>query len=255
MMDIEFSGSIAFVTGGTKGIGREIALSIARCGAKVVVNYAKDKLAAKSFLEEIKTRRLDESIIVIRSDVSKRDSLKTIIGTVADKWNSDINLLVNNAGILNQGDFFQLSEESWDKTFAVNLKGPFFLCQQLMPIMSRNGGGAIVNIASIGGQTGGEKAPDYAATKGGLITFTHSMARIGARMGIRVNAVSPGWIKTDIFTPAKLKQLSSEAKKVIPLMRLGAPEEVADAVLFLLSDNASYITGQTLNVNGGMFLN
>ena len=155
MIKIEFSGSVAFVTGGTKGIGKNIALSLARCGAKVAVNYAKDELAADSFLKEIKIRRLSESILVIRSDVSKRDSLQTIIGAVADKWNSDINLLVNNAGILDQGDFFQLSEESWDKTFAVNLKGPFFLCQQLMPIMTRNGGGAIVNIASIGGQMGG----------------------------------------------------------------------------------------------------
>ena len=252
MINFDFSGNVALVTGGTKGIGKKIALSLARCGAKVAVNYAKDKQSADSFLEEIKNCSLDENVIVIRSDVSKRESMQTLLGSVADKWNSDINLLVNNAGILDQGDFFQLSESSWDKTFAVNLKGPFFLCQQLMPIMSRIGGGAIVNIASIGGQMGGEKAPDYAATKGALITFTHSMARIGARMGIRVNAISPGWIKTDIFTPAKLRELTSEATKVIPMMRLGSPDEVADAVLFLLSDHASYITGQTLNVNGGM---
>jgi len=133
------------------------------------------------------------------------------------------------------------------------LKGPFLLCQEAMPILETMAQPAIVNIVSVGGQTGGPKAPDYAASKGGLMTFTQSMARIGAPMNIRVNAVSPGWINTGIFTADEFAALKEAAKSTILMKRLGTPEEVASAVCFLLSTESSFISGHILNVNGGMY--
>jgi NAD(P)-dependent dehydrogenase (short-subunit alcohol dehydrogenase family) len=251
-MKYDFSNRVGFVSGGTKGIGKEISLLLAELGAKVITNYSKDDAAAEKLEAEIIKRQLSKRIIIKKSDISDQDSIDNIIKSVENRWNLPISLLVNNAGILNQGNFFQLKEENWYRTFDVNIKAPFFTCQKIMKIMGKHNGGSIVNISSIGGQTGGDKAPDYASTKGALITFTHSMARIGAEMGIRVNAVSPGWIDTGIFTEKRYKELEKEAKSLIPLKRLGKPKEIAKAVIFLLSDNASYITGQTLNINGGM---
>ena len=157
---------------------------------------------------------------------------------------------MNNAGILKQGDFFKLSDEQWDRTMAVNLKGPFMIAQECM--LKMKFGGSIVNVSSIGGQIGGDKAPDYAASKAALICLTRSLAKIGSKYNIRVNAVAPGWINTPIFDKDKIAELKRLAKTEIPIGRIGQPQEVSNVIIFLLSDNSAYITGQVINVNGGM---
>jgi 3-oxoacyl-[acyl-carrier protein] reductase len=243
---------IVLVTGGTKGIGRSITLLLLKNHYNTLITYSSDDLSAKALKNELNQMGYS-NFHILKADVSIKANINKIIAKVKQKWNASISHVVNNAGILKQGNFFVLKNKDWDKTFSVNLKGVFYVCQKLMPIMETSGGGSIVNIVSIGAQTGGKLAPDYAASKGALITFTQSMAMLGADMGIRVNAVSPGWIDTGIFTPERFLSIVEEAKTKIPLKRLGKPEEVAESVLFLLTKKANYITGQVLNVNGGMY--
>lgn len=253
MIDETMKDRISIVTGGTRGIGKAIARALLLAGSKVVATYAHDESSAKGTRSDfLQWGFSGDRFLIVKSDVSKRRDVKRLLETARKTWDEPVSFLVNNAGILRQGDFFSLTEKQWDQTFATNLKGPFLLCQEAMPIMAESKDPAIVNIVSIGGQTGGPKAPDYAASKAALICFTQSMARIGAPMGIRVNAVSPGWIDTGIFPKQRLGELREEARSAVLLQRMGTPGEVADAVVFLLSRKASYITGHVLNVNGGM---
>lgn len=248
-MTATFEGNIVIVTGGTKGIGRAIAEVLMDAGAKVIVTYSRDEVAAARFCEETSTRKAD-GIFIIKHDVSN-DKIEALFQETLKLCGGTPTMLVNNAGILTQKSFCDLEENQWDRTFAVNLKGPFLLSQHFLQLPSAR---AIVNIASIGGQIGGDKAPDYAASKAALLCLTKSLARIGSRSGIRVNAVAPGWILTDIFSREQADQLVEQAKSDVPLGRMGTPSEVARAVLFLLSDGASYITGHCLNINGGLYM-
>ncbi|MDF1878205.1 SDR family oxidoreductase, partial [Sulfurimonas sp. SAG-AH-194-C20] len=150
-----------------------------------------------------------------------------------------------------QGNFLDIEEEEYQWILDTNLKGPFFLAQEFLKRYEK---ASIVNISSIGGQIGGNKAPHYAASKAAIISLSKSLARLGSAKHIRVNAVSPGWVETEIFTQEQLIGLTEQAKLEIPLARLGKPSEIAASVVFLLSEEASFITGQTLNVNGGMYL-
>lgn len=240
----------ALVTGGTKGIGLAIVSTLLSDGYRVVATYSIDEKAAEEADRQLQKKYLD--YVIQKSDVSDSYAVKAIVEKTVARFGG-IDVLVNNAGILKQQEVFELSEADWDRTFAVNLKGPFLLSQLVMPLMQKRGGGVVVNISSVGGQTGGPKAPDYAASKAALICFTQSMARHGAEMNVRVNCVSPGWIDTGIFSKERYMEIQAEAQKYIPLARLGQPQEVADAVSFLVSDKATYITGQTLNVNGGLY--
>jgi 3-oxoacyl-[acyl-carrier protein] reductase len=246
----DFQQRVALVTGGTKGIGRAIVAGLLRGQARVVVTYSRDESAATAFQNSLSAEE-QSRVHLLKSDVSCRADVHNLFRKPVGPWGEPISLVVNNAGILKQGDFQDLSDEQWDQTFAVNLKGPFMVGQEFL----KHGpdGGAVVNISSIGGQTGGNRAPDYAASKAGLISLTRSLARLGTARGMRVNAVSPGWIVTDIFTEDQLIHLQKEATEVIPLGRMGKPEEVASAVLYLLSEEASFITGHCLNVNGGLY--
>ena len=242
---------LALVTGGTRGIGRSIVLELLKRNYQIITTYSSNEEAAEKLVNEDLKEFNKNEYLVLKSDVSSIVDIDLLLKKSYDKFKMNITHLVNNAGILKQGDFFCLSESQWDRTMAVNLKGPFLLTQKVMSKMLN--GGSIVNIVSIGGQTGGSKAPDYAASKAALTCFSQSMANIGSKMGIRVNAVSPGWIDTGIFSEERYEEIKIEAKEKIPLERLGKPEEVANAVCFLLSEDASYITAQVLNVNGGMY--
>ncbi len=243
MISFDFQQKVALVTGGTKGIGRAIVMALLQGRARVVVTYSSDDVAADAFLQSL-TAENKQRVNLLKSDVASRQDVRSLFEK------EPITLVVNNAGILKQGDFQDLTDEQWDRTLAVNLKGPFMVGQEFLKHGPK--GGAMVNISSIGGQTGGSKAPDYAASKAALISLTRSLARLGSARNIRVNAVAPGWIKTDIFSDEQLVNLQQEAAKVIPMGRLGMPEEIAGSVLFLLSGQASYITGHCLNVNGGL---
>ncbi len=250
MSVFRFDQKVALVTGGTKGIGRAIVTALLAEGARVVVTYAKDEAAADAFSKELAP---DQSarVHLLKSDVACRSDVQQLFKELPASWTEPISLVVNNAGILRQGKFQDLDDEQWDHTLAVNLRGPFMVGQEFL----KQGptGGSLVNIASVGGQTGGDQAPDYAASKAALISLTRSLARLGTVRGMRANAVSPGWIKTEIFSAEQLQNLEKQAAEVIPLGRMGTPSEVAQAVLFLLSEQASYITGHCLNVNGGLY--
>lgn len=239
---------VAIVTGGSKGIGKAIVKKLLQLNAKVALTYANDDKTAQLVADELS--EFNDNFLIIKSDVSDLNDIKKLYETVENHWSCPIDFLVNNAGVLKQGNFYDISEEEWEWIINTNLKGPFFLAQEFL---QRYSNGSIVNISSIGGQIGGDKAPHYASSKAGIISLTRSLARLGSSKNIRVNAVAPGWIKTEIFNQEQLQLLQEKAQKEIPLGRLGTPEEVASSVVFLLSDESSFITGHCLNINGGMY--
>lgn len=249
MISYDFNGGVAIVTGASRGIGKVVARELLDSNCIVVGTYASDEITAEQCRSEF--TEYSGRFELVRSDVSIHREITRLFDYATEKYSKAVTLLVNNAGILKQGPFLELTGEQWDRTFDVNIKGPFFLCQEFL---KRNkNGGSIVNISSVGGQTGGDKAPDYAATKAAMISLTRSIAKLGSEKNIRSNAVAPGWIKTEIFSEEQLTNLEQQARQMIPLARMGAPDEVAKAVLFLLSDASSYITGHCINVNGGMY--
>ena len=246
----DFNGKVAVVTGASRGIGKQICRDLLESNCSVLGCFSSNEQEAIVCRDEFD--KFKSNFVLIKRDISKDDDITKIYSDVKKIWGKSVDYLVNNAGVLYQGNFNELTSEKWDKTHGINLRGPFKLSQIFLQEGSRNG--SIVNISSVGGQTGGNKAPDYASSKAGLISLTKSVARLGIDRGIRSNVVSPGWIETDIFSVSQIKDLKDQAKKVIPMERLGLPFEVSRAVLFLLSDEASYITGHCLNVNGGLYL-
>jgi len=245
-------GKTAIITGGGRGIGRAITLALAQKKFKVVVTYVTGRDCGEQTAADV--RKLGCEALVVQADVTKRESVRQMISTASEKFGT-IEVLVNNAGILQQKPFNTISDEDWDTMLATNLKSVFLCSQEIMPVMVRQGGGSIINISSSGGQLGGMLAVHYAVSKAGVISLTRSLARVGAPDGIRVNCVTPGLIETEMSQ----KEIHSEVGqqkigKEIPLRRAGQVEEVATAVAFLASDEASYITGQSINVNGGLYM-
>lgn len=248
MIYSDLEGKTAIVTGGTKGIGKAVVKKLLQLNVNVAITYANDDNEAKKFEEEI--IKYKNQYIILKSDVSKVKETYTLYDNVEKQWGKNIKFLVNNAGVLKQGNFYDIDEGEWNWILDTNLKGPFFLSQEFL---KRYSNATIVNLSSIGGQIGGDKAPHYALSKAALISLTKSLARLGSKKNIRVNAVAPGWIFTDIFTQKQLQDLEEKAKQEIPLGRMGSPEEVASSIVFLLSEESSFITGQCLNINGGMY--
>lgn len=244
------NGKIAVITGAGRGIGRAIALQFASKGAKVVVNYRNSITQVEELLLAIKDAGGDA--IAVQADVSIEEDVKKLLDE-AVKHYGRLDILVNNAGITKDGLLIRMTEEDYDSVLDINLKGTFLCVKHAASIMLKQRSGKIINISSIIGITGNVGQVNYAASKAGVIGLTKSAARELATRGITVNVVAPGFIQTDMtdHLPEKVKEASLAS---IPLKRLGTAEEVANAVSFLASDEANYITGQVLQVDGGMVM-
>ena len=249
MSRFSLAGKCAVVTGGSRGIGRAIALGLADAGADILLTYREKAAEADVVVKaiEAKSRRAK----ALRMDVTDRASVEAAV-KAADAFGT-VSILVNNAGINKPTDFDQIDDADWDTILATNLKGPFMAAQAFLPLLKKAGGGAMVHIGSVSGQYGGPRTAHYAASKAGLISLAQVIARFGAAHNIRSNVVSAGMIASDMAAGGLQAASVQKAAENILLKRMGSPDEVADAVVFLASDAASYITAQTLNVNGGLY--
>jgi 3-oxoacyl-[acyl-carrier protein] reductase len=239
----------ALVTGASRGIGRACALALASTGVRVVV-------AARQLekLEEVaaEIRALGSEALVVAVDLGSQESIKEAFAKASKEFGR-IDILVNNGGVTRDGLVLRMKRDDWDSVIQTNLSGAFFAIQQVLPAMVRERWGRIVNISSVVGEAGNAGQVNYAASKAGLIGMTKALAQEVASRNITVNAVAPGFIETDMT--AKLNdETKAAALEQVPLKRMGKAEDIAAAVRFLCSDEASYITGHTLDVNGGMFM-
>ncbi|MFA5542369.1 MAG: 3-oxoacyl-[acyl-carrier-protein] reductase [Bacilli bacterium] len=247
---MNLSGKIAVVTGGATGIGRSISLMLAKNGATVIVNYNSSEKAALDLVNELKSE--GHNCDMIKANISVyEDSLK-LIDYVIQKY-SRIDILVNNAGITKDNLLLRMSEEEFDQVITTNLKGTFNTSKHAIKYMTKQRYGKIINISSIVGLIGNAGQANYAASKAGIIGMSKSMARELAKRNITCNVVCPGFIKTKM-TDVLDENLVNQMLNNIPLNRLGDPDDVANLVLFLASDKSNYITGQTINVDGGMVM-
>ncbi|HEJ8481167.1 TPA: 3-oxoacyl-[acyl-carrier-protein] reductase [Staphylococcus aureus] len=240
----------ALVTGASRGIGRSIALQLAEEGYNVAVNYAGSKEKAEAVVEEIKAKGVDS--FAIQANVADADEVKAMIKQVVSQFGS-LDVLVNNAGITRDNLLMRMKEQEWDDVIDTNLKGVFNCIQKATPQMLRQRSGAIINLSSVVGAVGNPGQANYVATKAGVIGLTKSAARELASRGITVNAVAPGFIVSDM-TDALSDELKEQMLTQIPLARFGQDTDIANTVAFLASDKAKYITGQTIHVNGGMYM-
>jgi 3-oxoacyl-(acyl-carrier-protein) reductase len=247
---MELAGKISLVSGSSRGIGRAIAIMLAEAGSDVIVNYHSNASAAEDVVQKI--RGMGRRCRAYQADVSKRQQTNEMCEKAYEEF-GPIQILVNNAGITRDRSFLKLSFEQWNEVIMTNLDGPFNLTGKLLPNMIESNWGRIINITSIVGQIGNFGQSNYAVAKGGLMAFTKTLAREVARKGVTVNAVSPGFIETDMTVAVPPKVLEN-VKDLTPVGRLGTPEEVAIAVRFLADPRASFITGQIINVNGGMYM-
>ena len=247
---MQLDSKVAFVTGASRGIGKAIALTLAEAGADVAINYAGNVASAEAVAEEI--RAMGRKAVLIQGDVSQTEVAAAMLDQVVAEFGR-CDILVNNAGITRDGLLMRMKEEDWDAVLNTNLKGVYNCTKAAIKYMMKQKSGKIVNISSVVGVMGNAGQANYAAAKAGCIGFTKSVAKEVASRGITVNAVAPGFIATDMTSVLPEKVLE-EMTSGIPLKRAGQPIDVAKAVLFLVSDDAAYITGQTLHVDGGMVM-
>lgn len=238
----------ALVTGASRGIGKAIALELARAGASVVVNYSGNKTRAEETAAQI--RELGTEALTYQCDVANEEDVQEMVRTAVQKF-GHLDIVVNNAGIIRDGLIMRLKEEDWDAVLNTNLKGVFLVTKAALRPMMRQKQGKIINVASVVGILGNAGQANYVAAKAGVIGLTKSTAREVASRGITANAVAPGFISTEMTEkfPEKIKE---KMKSEIPLHRLGTPEDVAGVVKFLASEDSGYMTGQILSVDGGM---
>ena len=239
---------LALVTGAGSGIGRAVALTLLDAGYRVACGYSANRAGAQTLQDAF------SGALAVKIDIGSRASVKRAIASAKKHFKSDIAIVVNNAALVQEKPFERLTDADWDRMLAVNLRGAFIVAQEVLPGMLAKKWGRIVNITSIGGQWGGMRQVHYAAAKAGLINLTHSLARLYSPSGVTANAIAPGLVATGMIA----KELKSKAGKrkaaQIPVGRIAAPEEIAAGVLYLASDGAAYVTGQTLNINGGLLM-
>lgn len=248
---IDFRGRVALVTGGSRGIGRACALQMARLGARVAINYRENEAAAERVACE--ARAMGTEALTFRADVTREPEVAELARSVIADFGR-IDVLVNSAGISQIVSVPDLRDEDWDRMMAVNVKGTFFCCQHVLEHMVRRGGGRIVNVSSTAGQMGGFiVGVNYSASKAAVICMTKSLAKYAVAHGVTVNCVAPGLIDTEMTSAYPPERVASLVAS-IPMGRMGAADEVANSVVFLASDAASYITGITLYVNGGTYM-
>ncbi|MEW9697757.1 3-oxoacyl-[acyl-carrier-protein] reductase [Paenibacillus sp. SI8] len=244
------TGKVALVTGASRGIGRAIALHLAESGADVAVNYAGSEQAAQEVVALIEA--MGRKAVKLRADVSSFQEAEDLVKQTLDTFGK-IDILVNNAGITRDNLIMRMKEEEFDQVIATNLKGVFNCVKAVTRPMMKQRSGRIINISSVVGVLGNPGQANYVAAKAGVIGLTKATARELSSRGITVNAVAPGFIETDM-TDKLTPEVREHMLKEIPLERLGQPEEIAKVVRFLASDDAAYMTGQTLHVDGGMYM-
>ena len=241
---------VALITGASRGIGRATALELAKAGAKIVINYAGNAAAAQEVLKAIQD--MGGQAIAVQANIAVAAEVDELIEKTVAAFGS-IDILVNNAGITRDTLLMRMKEADWDAVLDTNLKGVFLCTKAVAKLMMKQRSGKIINMTSVVGLTGNAGQANYAAAKAGVVGFTKSMAKELGSRGITVNAVAPGFIATDM-TEVLPDSVKEQMTRTIPLGRPGTPSDVAKAVLFLCSDAAAYITGQTLNVDGGMVM-
>jgi 3-oxoacyl-[acyl-carrier protein] reductase len=247
---MNLEGKVALVTGASRGIGREIALELARQGANVAVNFSGSEAKANEVVDEIKA--LGREAFAVKCDVSNSGEVAEMVKGTIDNFGK-LDILVNNAGITKDNLLMRMKEEEWDDVININLKGVFLCTKAVTRQMMKQRVGRIINIASIVGVSGNPGQANYVAAKAGVIGLTKTTAKELASRNITVNAIAPGFITTDM-TDKLSEEVKAEMLKQIPLSRLGEPKDIAKITAFLASDDSAYMTGQTLHIDGGMVM-
>ena len=247
---MNLTGKVALVTGASRGIGQATAIDLAKAGADIVVNFIGNEAVAQETVEAIEA--LGRKAIKIKADVGNAEDVQAMVDEAVAAF-GHIDILVNNAGITRDGLLIRMKDSDWDEVLNINLKGVYLVTKAVAKLMVKQRAGRIINMTSVSGVTGNVGQANYAAAKAGVIGFTKTCAKELAARGITVNAVAPGFIETAMtdVLPEKLKE---GIAATVPFGRMGQPEEIASVVTFLASDFASYITGQVLNVDGGMVM-
>jgi len=246
----DLTGKVALVTGGSRGIGRAISLALAGNGAKVAVNYLSNERAANETVEQV--RACGSEAIAIQGDVAEADVAKRLIDETVAAFDG-LHILVNNAGLTRDDLLLRMSEDAWDRVLAVDLRGAFLCTKAALRPMMRQRWGRIINIASVAGLVGNPGQSNYAAAKAGLIAFTKSVAKEMASRNITANAIAPGFVDTEM-TEGLTDAQKGAMLMVVPMARAGTPEDVAPAAVFLASEEAAYVTGTVLTVDGGLVM-
>lgn len=249
---INLENKVALITGGSRGIGAACAILLAKAGANIVISYKSNYRAANKVLKDIKI--LNRQAFAIKGDVENFKEVDKTVKKIIDEFGR-IDILINNAGVWTSSSIEKMSEKTWDQTIDINLKGTMNFCKAVVPYMKKQKSGRIINISSTAGQRGEAFHSHYAASKGGIISFTKSIAVELIPFGIYVNCVAPGWVITDMTIPyLKNKKNITKILANIPRNKIATPEEIAGPVLFLSSDLSNNIVGEVLNVNGGSVL-